>query len=53
MEVEQTFSVIDGPIDWAALTPPNPATLHACHLISAPDYSVRASTRRRRPRAVV
>jgi hypothetical protein len=30
MEVEQKFSVIDGPIDWAALTPPNPQTIRPC-----------------------
>jgi TonB-like protein len=30
MEIEQKFSVIDGPIDWAALTPPNPHTIGAC-----------------------
>jgi hypothetical protein len=30
MEIEQKFSVIDGPIDWAALTPPNPQTFRAC-----------------------
>lgn len=30
MEVEQIFSVIDGPVDWAALTPPNPDTLRKC-----------------------
>jgi TonB family protein len=30
MEVEQKFTVIDGPIDWAALTPPNPTTLVGC-----------------------
>lgn len=30
MEIEQKFSVIDGPIDWAALTPPNAHTLRAC-----------------------
>lgn len=36
MEIEQTFSVIDGPIDWAALTPPNPATLHTCHQYRRP-----------------
>jgi len=30
MEIEQKFSVIDGPIDWAALTPPNPQTLGSC-----------------------
>ncbi len=30
MEVEQKFSVIDGPVDWAALTPPNPDTLRTC-----------------------
>lgn len=30
MDIQQTFSVLDGPIDWAALTPPNPDTLRAC-----------------------
>ncbi|HKN74886.1 MAG TPA: hypothetical protein VJW94_06895 [Candidatus Acidoferrum sp.] len=30
MEIEQKFSVIEGPIDWAALTPPNPTTLRTC-----------------------
>jgi hypothetical protein len=30
MEVEQKFSVIEGPVHWAALTPPNPTTLHQC-----------------------
>ena len=30
MEVEQKFSVIDGPMDWAALTPANPTMLHKC-----------------------
>lgn len=30
MEIEQKFSVIDGPVDWVALTPPNPQTLGAC-----------------------
>jgi hypothetical protein len=30
MEIEQKFSVIEGPIDWAALTPPNPHTLRTC-----------------------
>ena len=30
MEVEQKFSVIEGPVDWAALTPPNPTMLHQC-----------------------
>jgi len=30
MEIEQKFSVMDGPIDWAAMTPPNPVTLQAC-----------------------
>ena len=30
MEIEQKFSVINGAIDWAALTPPNPHTLRAC-----------------------
>jgi hypothetical protein len=36
MEVEQKFSVIEGPIDWAALTPPNPVTLHACQQYRRP-----------------
>jgi Gram-negative bacterial TonB protein C-terminal len=31
MEIEQTFTVIDGFIDWARLTPPNAVTLHACN----------------------
>ena len=31
MEIEQTFTLIDGRIDWAALTPPNPVTLHPCN----------------------
>jgi len=31
MEIEQKFSVVDGPIDWATLTPPNPTTLRTCH----------------------
>lgn len=31
MEVNQAFSVIEDPIDWAALTPPNPVTLRTCH----------------------
>jgi hypothetical protein len=30
MEVNQEFSVIDGPIDWAALTPQNGHTLRTC-----------------------
>jgi hypothetical protein len=30
MEIEQKFSVIEGPIDWVALTPPNPQTLTSC-----------------------
>ena len=30
MEIEQKFSVIDGPIDWAALTPPHPDIFPAC-----------------------
>jgi hypothetical protein len=36
MEIEQKFSVIDGPIDWAALTPPNPATLKMCQQYRRP-----------------
>jgi len=30
MEVQQKFSVIEDPIDWDALTPPNPHTLRTC-----------------------
>lgn len=30
MEVDQKFSVIDGPIDWAALTPPDATVLTRC-----------------------
>jgi Gram-negative bacterial TonB protein C-terminal len=30
MDVEQKFTVIDGPIDWPSLTPPDPATLTSC-----------------------
>jgi hypothetical protein len=30
MEIEQKVSVIDGPMDWAALTPPNPTILGSC-----------------------
>jgi TonB-like protein len=36
MEIEQKFSVIDGPIDWAALTPPNPDTLRMCEQYRRP-----------------
>ena len=36
MEIEQRFSVIDGPIDWAAVTPPNPTTLRACQQYRRP-----------------
>lgn len=36
MEIEQKFSVMDAPIDWAALTPPNPATLRMCQLYRRP-----------------
>jgi TonB-like protein len=36
MEIEQKFAVIDGPIDWASLTPPNPATLRACQQYRRP-----------------
>ena len=30
MEIEQKFTVIDEPIDWAALTPPKPTVLRSC-----------------------
>lgn len=36
MEIEQKFSVIDGPIDWAALTPPKPTTLKMCQQYRRP-----------------
>ena len=36
MEIEQKFTVIDGPIDWAALTPPSPTTLRACQQYRRP-----------------
>lgn len=36
MEIEQKFSVMDGPIDWAALTPPNPTILRACQQYRRP-----------------
>ncbi len=36
MEIEQKFSVIDGPIDWAALTPPHPTTFGACQQYRRP-----------------
>ncbi|HKM90269.1 MAG TPA: energy transducer TonB [Candidatus Acidoferrales bacterium] len=31
MEIEQKFSAVGRPIDWAALTPPHPHTLGTCH----------------------
>jgi Gram-negative bacterial TonB protein C-terminal len=30
MVIDQTFSIIQGAIDWASLTPPSPRTLHPC-----------------------
>lgn len=36
MEVEQKFSTAEWPIDWAALTPPNPHTLGTCHPYKRP-----------------
>jgi hypothetical protein len=36
MEIEQKFSVIDGPIDWATLTPPNPQIIPACQQYRRP-----------------
>lgn len=30
MELEQKFTVMDGPVDWAALTPPNAQTILPC-----------------------
>lgn len=31
MVIDQTFQVIDHPIDWASLTPAHAVTLHRCH----------------------
>lgn len=36
MEIEQKFSVMESPIDWAALTPPNPHTLGECQQYRGP-----------------
>jgi len=36
MEIEHKFSVMDSPIDWAALTPPNPHTLTTCQQYRRP-----------------
>lgn len=36
MEIEQKFRVIDGPIDWAALTPENAVTLLKCEQYRRP-----------------
>lgn len=36
MEIEQKLSAINGPIDWAALTPTNPQTMRACHQYRRP-----------------
>jgi Gram-negative bacterial TonB protein C-terminal len=36
MEIEQKFSVVEDPIDWAALTPPNPDILRACQQYRRP-----------------
>ena len=36
MELDQKFTAIDGPVDWAALTPPNPHTLHTCQQYRRP-----------------
>jgi hypothetical protein len=36
MEIEQKLKVIDGPIDWAALTPPNPQSLGPCKQYRGP-----------------
>jgi Gram-negative bacterial TonB protein C-terminal len=41
MEIEQKFTVMEDPIDWAALTPPNAVTVRSCHPYHAP---VREST---------
>ncbi|MGH9733500.1 MAG: energy transducer TonB [Candidatus Acidiferrales bacterium] len=36
MVVDQTFSVVQGSIDWASLTPPNAVTLHPCYSYKRP-----------------
>jgi hypothetical protein len=36
MEIEQKFSTVERPIDWAALTPSNPHTLGTCHPYKSP-----------------
>ena len=40
MEVEQQYSVIEEPIDWAALTPANPHIFHKCQQFSRPTIQV-------------
>jgi len=30
MEVDQSFSLVEGPVDWEAMTPPNPHYFHMC-----------------------
>jgi Gram-negative bacterial TonB protein C-terminal len=36
LEIEQKFSLIDTPIDWVTLTPPNPTILPACQQYRRP-----------------
>ena len=36
MEIKQVFSVVEGPIDWDALTPPNAHRLTTCHDYKTP-----------------
>ena len=36
LEIEQKFTLIDGPIDWSTLTPPNARTLLACNQYRRP-----------------
>lgn len=40
LEMEQKFTIIDGPIDWAALTPPNPTILTGCRQYSRPTIQL-------------
>ena len=53
MELEQKFTVIDGPVDWATLTPPHPPDHSCLHAISPANRSIGSTTALGRSRAVV
>ena len=53
MEINQKFSVIDGPVDWTALSLPNPTVLTACKPYRRPRPSVRATAARCGTRTLV